>query len=101
MGNLYRVKLFQFSVPSIALTLDILSNQGPLGILKHPVNLFQGIIWEKRKLRQVWTLREIGEEPSPMCFDSHSSPNSIINILIWNCREAMKPNFKKTVMDLV
>ena len=101
MGNLFRVKLFQFLVPTIALTLDIHSNQGPMGILKHAVNLFPRSIREKRELRQEWMLRETEEEPSLTCFDAQTSPNPIMNILIWNCRGAMKPNFKKTVMDLV
>ena len=46
-------------------------------------------------------LREKEEEPSLTCFDARTSPNPIMNILIWNCRGAIKPNFKKTVMDLV
>lgn len=72
-----------------------------MGILKHEVNIFLRIIWEKRELRQVWKLREIREESSLTCFDARTSPNPIMNLLIWNCRGAMKPNFKKTVMDLM
>ena len=52
-------------------------------------------------LRQTWTLREAGEEPSPVWFDACYKPNPIMNILIWNCHGAMKPTFMKTVMDLV
>ena len=35
------------------------------------------------------------------CFESRTSPNPIMNILIWNCRGAMKPTFQKTALDLV
>ena len=82
MGNLFKVKILQFSVPSIALTLDICSDQGLMGVLKHAVNLFPEIIQEKRDLKHAWTLREIGKEPSPTCFDARTSPNPIMNILI-------------------
>ena len=96
MWNLYVVKLLQFSMLTIACTLDILSNQAQFGILKHVVNLLPGVIRERNKLRQAWTLRVIREEPSPTCFESHTSPNPIMNILIWNCRGAMKPTFQKS-----
>lgn len=101
MGNLFKVKLLQFLAPSIALTLDICSNQGPMGVLKDTVNLFLEIIQEKRDLKHAWTLREMGEEPSLKCFDARNTPNPIMNILIWNCKGEIKPNFKKTAMDLV
>ena len=101
MGNLSLIKLLQFSMPTIACTLDILSKQAQFGILKHSMNLFPSVLRERNELRQAWKLKEIGEEPSSMCFDSRISPNPIMNILIWNCRGAMKPTFKKTVMDLV
>ena len=100
MGNLFKVKLLQFSVPSIALTLNICSSLGLLGVLKHTVNLFSEIIQVKRELKQTWKLREMSEDPSPTYFDARSNPNPIMNILIWNCRGAMKPNFK-TAFDLI
>jgi hypothetical protein len=43
----------------------------------------------------------VGDNPSPAHFDSRSSPHPIMNILIWNCRGAMKPKFKQTFMELV
>ena len=101
MGNLSVLKLLQFSRPSVACTLNILSNQAQFRILKHAMNLFPSVIRERNELRQAWKSREIGEEPSPTCFDSRVSPNPIMNILIWNCRGIMKPTFRKTVMDLV
>ena len=70
-------------------------------ILKHTVNLFPSVVRERNELRQAWKSRETGEEPSPTCFNSRISPNPIMNILIWNRRGAMKPTFRKTVMDLV
>ena len=101
MGNLSVLKLLQFSMPTIACTLNILSNQAQFGILKHVVNLFPRVIRERKELRQVWISRETREGPPPTCFDSRLASNPIMNILIWNCRGAMKPTFKKIVMDLV
>ena len=101
MGNLFTVKLLQFSMAPITCTLNILCNQAQFGILKHVVTLFLEIIREKILLRQAWTVREIGEEPSPTWFDSRTSPSPIMNIPIWNCRGAMKPTFLKTALDLV
>jgi len=101
MGNLYVIKFLQLLMPIIAYTLVIRSNQAQMGILKHAVNLIPGVLREKTVLRQAWTLRETGEEPSLTCFDFHTSPTPIMNILIWNCRGAMKPTFRKTVLDLV
>lgn len=46
-------------------------------------------------------LREVGEEPSPTWFDSKNNPFPIMNIITWNCQGVMKPNFKKTLLDLV
>ena len=70
MGNLFKVKLLQFSVPSIAITLNICSSLGLLGVLKHAVNLFPEIIRVRRELKQTWKLREMSEDPSPTYFDA-------------------------------
>ena len=48
-----------------------------------------------------WRLRDIEDASSMSHFDSATNPNRIMNILIWNCRGAMKPLYRKTVMDLV
>jgi hypothetical protein len=55
----------------------------------------------KEPLMQAWKLREIGDDPSLIWFDSSTSSNPIMNILIWNCRGVMKPKFKSTLLDLV
>ena len=86
IGNLFLVKLLQFSMPMIACTLNILSNQSQFRILRHTVNLFPGLIKEKFALRQAWTLRETREKPSLVWFDASCTPNPIMNILIWNLK---------------
>ena len=53
------------------------------------------------ELLEARRLRDTAEGSSLSQFDSTTYPNKIMNILVWNCRGAMKPKFRKTVMDLV
>ena len=53
------------------------------------------------ELMDAWKLRDTKDASSLSHFDSTTNPNRIMNILIWNCRGAMKPLFRKIVMDLV
>ena len=48
-----------------------------------------------------WRLRDTEGSLTAVCLDPSITPFKIMNILIWNCRGAMKPQFRKTVMDLV
>ena len=101
MGNLHRVKMIQFVEPMISGMILIKATQDALGIIKHAVTLFRGK-WESRKeMMEVWRLRDTKDSFSLSYFDATSIPYKIMNILIWNCRGAMKPQFKKIVMDLV
>ena len=91
MGNLHRVKMIQFAEPEMNGTILIKATQEELGIIKHSVTLFRGI-WESRKeLLEVWRLRDTEDSSSLSGFDASSSTYKIMNILIWNCRGAMKP----------
>ena len=46
-------------------------------------------------------VKGIEDSSSLSYFDAASNPHKIMNILIWNCKGAMKSQFRKTVMDLV
>ena len=46
-------------------------------------------------------MRDTKDSSSLSNFDVSSPSYKTMNILIWNCRGAMKPQFRKTVMDLV
>ena len=52
-------------------------------------------------LLEAWRSRDTKEGSSLSHFDSAFCPNKIMNILVWNCKGAMKLEFRKTVMDLV
>ena len=101
MGNLHMVKMIQFAEPVMNGTVLIKVTQAEIGIIKHSVTLFQGI-WESRKeLLELWRSRDTEDSSSLSEFGASSSSFNIMNILIWNYRGAMKPLFRKTVMDLV
>ena len=55
----------------------------------------------KKEVMEAWTLRDSEDKSSLAHFESSTTPFKIINILIWNCRGAMKPQFRQTVMDHV
>ena len=101
MGNLHKVKMIQFAEPEMNGTILIKATQEEMRIIKHLVTLFRGI-WESRKeLLELWRLRDTKDSFSLSNFDVSSPSYKTMNILIWNCRGAMKPQFRKTVMDLV
>ncbi|XP_050247925.1 uncharacterized protein LOC126695284 [Quercus robur] len=101
MGSLHRVKMIQFAEPRFSGTVVVKATQGDLGIIMHSVTLIKGI-WESRKeMLEVWRLRNTDVSSSLAHEDVVSTPSKMMNILIWNCRGAMKPQFRKTVMDLV
>ena len=101
MGNLHRVKLIQFAEPKITGTIVAKATQGDLGIIMHSVTLIRGI-WESRKeMLKVWRLRDTEVSSSLSHVDAFFTSYKMMNILIWNYRGAMKPQFRKTIMDLV
>jgi len=55
----------------------------------------------KKEVMDAWTLRDSKDKSSLAHFESTSTPFKIMNVLIWNCKGAMKPQFRQTVMDLV
>ena len=101
MGNIHRVKLFQFLAPKIKHTILVKCTEWTLGVWKYSVTLFSEVIRAKTLLKEAWSLRDIGDNSSPIYFDSSTNPFVIMNVLIWNCRGALKPFFRQTVLDLV
>ncbi|KAL4596468.1 hypothetical protein ACB092_12G165900 [Castanea dentata] len=101
MGHLHRVKLIQFAEPMISRTILIKASQETLGIIKHSTTLFRGRMESKREVMEAWRLRDTEDKSSLTHFESAVTQFKIMNILFWNCRGAMKPQIKKTVMDLV
>ena len=95
------MKLLQFVEPEMSITILIKATQEMMGIINHSATLFRGKIESRKALMEVWRLRDIEDSSSLSHFDFATNPYPIMNILIWNCRGALKPQFRKTVMDLV
>ena len=100
-GNLHRVKMIQFVKAEINGTILIRVTQEMMGILNHSVTLFCKKLVTKPEMMEAWRLRGTEDSSSMVCFDPSITPFKITNILIWNCRGAMKPQFRKIVMDFV
>ena len=50
---------------------------------------------------EAWKWRDTANRSSASLYEANTHPFPMMNILICNCRGAMKPLFRKTVMDLV
>ena len=101
LGHVHRVKLIQFSMPVIRGTMVVRTNQVEMGILNHAVMIFPEEICLKQVLMERWRWREMGNHTAVELFDRFLNPHPIMNIIIWNCKGALKPKFKQMVADLI
>nr|XP_023872395.1 uncharacterized protein LOC111985008 [Quercus suber] len=101
MGSLHRVKMIQLAENMISGTILTKSTIKERGIIHHSITLFRERLVSKAEVMGAWKLRDIEDSSSLMLFDPSKTPSKMMNILIWNCRGAVKPQFRKTVMDLV
>ena len=100
-GNLHRVKMIQFAGVEIKGTILTKATTGEIGMVHHSITLFRESLVRKAEVMGAWRLRDTKDSSSLVHFDSKKTLFNIMNILIWNCKGVMKPQFKKTVMDLV
>ena len=100
-GNLHRVKMIQLAEAKIKGTILTKTSIGEMGIVHHSITLFRESLVRKAEVMGAWRLRDTEDSSSLVHLDSTKTPFKIMNILIWNCRGAMKPQFRKIVMDLV
>ena len=101
MGHVHRVKLIEFLMPVIRGTMLVRTNQVEMGILNHAVTIFPEEVRSKQVLMERWRWRVMGNHSTVELFDKFSNPHPIMNIIIWNCRGALKPKFKQTVANLI
>ena len=59
--------------------------------MHHSITLFRESLVRKAEVMGAWILRDIEDSSSLVHFDSAKTPFKVMNILIWNCRGAMKP----------
>ena len=95
-------KLIQVFKPTMAFNLHMVSQEMELGVLQHMVTLLPGEGQMKEVLKQTgWNLREEAKLGPP--FDECPTPDHtfLMNIIIWNCRGALKPSFQNRIRELV
>ena len=100
-GSLHRVKMIQIAEAKIKGTILTKTTIGEMGVIHHSITLFRESLVRKTEVMGEWKLRDTEDSSSLVTFDSSKTPFKIMNILIWNCKGAMKPQFRKMVMDLV
>ena len=100
-GSVHRMKMIQLAEAKSSGTILTKSSVGERGIIQHSVTLFRERLVSKEEVMGAWRLRDIEDASSLVLCDSSKISFKMMNILIWNCRGAMKPQFRKTVLDLV
>ena len=101
MGHIYRVKLIQCSMPVIRGTVLVRTNLAELGILNHVVTIFPKEVRSRQVLIERWRWRVTGHHSAVDLLDRSSFTLPTVNIVVWNCRGALKLKFKQTVADLI
>ena len=102
MGNKLSTKLIQVFQPTMALNLLVASQEMEMGVLQHILTMSSGEGQTRDMLMQIrWSLRKEAKPLPP--FDGCPTPNHkfLMNIIVWNCRGALKPSFQKHVRELV
>ena len=102
LGNMLEKKLLQVFHPNFLFNLLVCQREMSMGIMEHTTTMLIGEGSTKRFLKEMgWSLKEqirclpqIDECPTP-------DMSLIMNIIMWNCRRALNPNFHRSVADLV
>ena len=102
MGNKPITKLIQVFQPTLVFSLLVVSQEMEMGVLQHNITMIPGEGQTKLMLKRIgWNLKE---KPKPMPpFDKCPTPNHILlmNIIVWNCKGALKPSFQNRIRDFV
>ncbi|XP_075647267.1 uncharacterized protein LOC142618248 [Castanea sativa] len=102
MGERIVLKLIQVYQPTTKVNFRYHSREMMMGVLQQCATLMlrRGFSKEMRRWTR-WTLREEAKiNPHVDEFPSPQHP-LMMNVIIWNCRGALKPSFKSHVQDLI
>ena len=88
-------------MPVIRGTVLVRTNQAELGILNHAVTIFPEEVRSRQVLMERWRWRVMGRHSAVDLLDRSSFTLPTMNIIVWNCRGALKPKFKQIVADLI
>ena len=102
MGNKPITKLIQMFQPTSVFSLLVVSQEMEMGVLQHNITMILGEGQTKLMLKRIgWNLKEKAKLMPP--FDEYPTLNHILlmNIIVWNCKGALKPSFQNRIRDLV
>ena len=100
MANQLSTKLIQVCQPTREFNLHSIAQEIEMGILQHRLTLISGKGQTGEWWRKMgWSLME--EAKLMLSFDECPTPNHalIMNIILWNSRGALKPNFQNYVRE--
>lgn len=73
-----------------------------MGVMEHVLVLKQGMGYTKKVLKDLgWTMMEQMRVLPPIDECSSLDMHLSMNIILWNCREAINPNFHQSVENIV
>lgn len=101
LGNRHTIKVIQVFKPTLEFNLHSIVQELEMGVLEHHLTLIPGIGQSKKMMVKIeWNLMTEAELLPP--FDECPTPNQqfIINIIIWNSKGALKPNFQSHIRKL-
>jgi len=102
MGNRHYTKLIQVFKPTMVFNLHSIARELEIGVLEHCLTLSPMRGQETKMLEKIrWNLRKGVEVKPPL--DECPTPDHhlIMNIIIWNSKGVLKPNFQTHIRELV
>jgi len=100
-GNQHIIKVILVVKPPLELSIHAMEKEVNLGVLEHILTLTQGRGKTKEMLVMMgWSLRREAEHLSALLSVLPLLHQLTMNILVWNCRGALKPNFQSHVKEL-
>ena len=102
MGNWYAMKIIQVFQPTTIFNLHVMAEEKKMGVLEHCIAMMPGIGQTMELVKKTkWNLIEEARLLPP--FDECLTPNHwlVMNIIVWNCRGALNPEFQNHVRELV
>ena len=102
MGDMEGRKIIQVFAPIQTFSLAVSQWECMMGVMEHVLVLRQGEGFKKTLLKEIgWTMMDQMRTLPPI--DECPDPNLQLsmNIILWNCRGALNPNFHQSVDNII
>lgn len=94
MGNKHTTKIIQVFQPTMVFNMHVAVQEMEMGVLQHNLTMLPKEGQTKEMVNWVgWNLREEAKLLPPFDECPTSEHSLIMNIIVWNCRGALKPSF--------